>query len=496
MAKTGRKAQHYRDPETGKEIHGLGRRPSKPGKPGRFYAIFEQNKTFGSAPKAAIIKYEAYQRKTRGERPLLVCGMDKVVRDIGGNGTVLSGNNGNGTVHVPDRETLTRILKVGDDFQRVPDTLKPMIMGLQAHEEYWPQYAEERGLDPELPFEGYWPDYIYWLIGRWIKSEPDDAAQKLGIPQLKNLDAIKSPPPSLRLSEIAKLYQEKADLSLLSKRRGARMFKEFVRTVEVKTVKEIGASRINAYRLRTLDQCDAKGFTPHWTHRRFSMVKTMLSHALKMGQDQDELNRVLGLCKMLEAPKRLNCADSMPITRGELEAILANADDLETAIVLLSLNCGFYMIDVCRIPESAVDLARGHVIFPRIKVGKPIPRVAMLWQRTIDALIRLRERHPHTATDADGNTMLFANKIFGKRLQVQALRSYWSPLRAKAQVPALQFCQLRDGAYTAAIEAGIDITHCEILLGHSIGTVKDAYLKRRPDILASACAAIENHYFG
>ena len=99
--------------------------------------------------------------------------------------------------------------------------------------------------------------------------------------------------------------------------------------------------------------------------------------------------------------------------------------------------------------------------------------------------------------DNPANThLLFANKKLRGPLCGRTLQGYWYPLRERAQIPGVQFCQLRDGAYTAAIEAGIDITHCEILLGHSIGTAKDAYLKRRPALLAAACAAIETHYFG
>ncbi len=51
-----RAAQHYRD-ATGKEIHGLGQRPSKNGTPGRFYAIKARNKTFGREPIEAIRRF-------------------------------------------------------------------------------------------------------------------------------------------------------------------------------------------------------------------------------------------------------------------------------------------------------------------------------------------------------------------------------------------------------------------------------------------------------
>lgn len=496
MAKTGRKAQHYRDPDTGVVYNGLGRRPDKNGTPGRFYAINDRNVTFGNDPKIAITKFQTHQRKTRGERPMLVFDINTAAQDIAGSGSIeVSGTNGDGEVIAPDRAMWDRVNKIGTDYERVPDELKPMILGLRAHKEQWPQYAEERGLDPELPFEGYWPDYIYWLIGRWIKTDPVDAAQKLGDPRLKNLDAIKAPKPSLRLSEIAEIYNSKVDVDPQERRLVGRFFNQFAKVAGVKTIREVQGSHVKAYRDTIIGEYEKRGLSPIWVRNRYTKVKTLLSYALKLGEDQNEITRVLLLCKMLEAPKDLSGASSRPISREDLHAILRVADARETAMTLVGLNCAFYPIDICRVPESAVDLDKGEVVFDRIKVGKPIARVAVLWQRTIKAIESYRSETPHEAVDKDGNRLVFANN-YGRMLIKGRFNPLWFKLKQKAGCPGAVFSQLRDGAYTAAIEAGIDITHCEVLLGHSIGEVKDWYFKRRPQLLAPACAAIEKHYFG
>ena len=54
---------------------------------------------------------------------------------------------------------------------------------------------------------------------------------------------------------------------------------------------------------------------------------------------------------------------------------------------------------------------------------------------------------------------------------------------------------IRDGAYTAAIEGGADATHAMLLAGHATG-MRDAYVRRNPRMVADACAAIERSYFG
>lgn len=179
MAKSGRKAQHYRDPDTGVVYNGLGQRPSKNGTPGRFYAIGDSNVTWnGSDPKAAIRKFQAYQRKQRGETPMLLNGIDNAIRDIAVNGTVRgSGTNGNGLVYAMDHETWEPLLQKDDSYETVPDHFKGLVIGSPAFEECWPQYTEERGLGPEVRVKEHGTDYTHWLIGRWIKTDPIGAAQ-------------------------------------------------------------------------------------------------------------------------------------------------------------------------------------------------------------------------------------------------------------------------------------------------------------------------------
>jgi hypothetical protein len=59
----------------------------------------------------------------------------------------------------------------------------------------------------------------------------------------------------------------------------------------------------------------------------------------------------------------------------------------------------------------------------------------------------------------------------------------------------VQFAHIRDGAYTAAVEAGTDIDLCRLLAGHAMG-ISDHYVQRRPKMVAGVCEAIERAYFG
>ena len=58
----------------------------------------------------------------------------------------------------------------------------------------------------------------------------------------------------------------------------------------------------------------------------------------------------------------------------------------------------------------------------------------------------------------------------------------------------ITFDTIRDGAYTAAIEAGADLTQAKLLAGHKVGML-DHYIRRNPKMVADCCSAIEAHYF-
>jgi hypothetical protein len=74
----------------------------------------------------------------------------------------------------------------------------------------------------------------------------------------------------------------------------------------------------------------------------------------------------------------------------------------------------------------------------------------------------------------------------------------WRRLREKTEgrVPeSVKFADVRDGAYTAAINEGAHPDHARILAGHRVAGTTDHYVKRQPRIVADACAAIEKVYF-
>jgi hypothetical protein len=69
----------------------------------------------------------------------------------------------------------------------------------------------------------------------------------------------------------------------------------------------------------------------------------------------------------------------------------------------------------------------------------------------------------------------------------------FNELAELAGVPHVTGSQLRDGAFSAAVEANVSEVLCNILVGHSNG-MADHYVRANPRMVAPACAAVAAHY--
>jgi integrase len=151
------------------------------------------------------------------------------------------------------------------------------------------------------------------------------------------------------------------------------------------------------------------------------------------------------------------------------------------AILLAALNFCMYGAEVAVLNWSDIDLEKMTLITSRNKTG--IIRVATIWPETAAALREL----PRNKTGA-----LFLTAI-GTQADSLSVYRLFKPIRKAAGLEDIQFSQVRDSAYTAAIETGVDLNLVRILAGHSSG-ISDHYVKRRPQMVKNACDAIRSAY--
>jgi hypothetical protein len=180
---------------------------------------------------------------------------------------------------------------------------------------------------------------------------------------------------------------------------------------------------------------------------------------------------------------------------ADIRKMLAKADDVLKAQILLAVNCGFGQADLSDLPRRALDLSDGWVTFPRVKTG--VERKAALWPETIAAVrkaLSLRPE-PKDAADADcvfltshQNRLVRCTANYGHRDAVNAaFGRLLDDLKLKR--PGLQFYALRHSFRTIA-DATRDFPAIDLIMGHVDHTMGGRYRER---IDNERLVAVSNH---
>jgi integrase len=298
-----------------------------------------------------------------------------------------------------------------------------------------------------------------------------------GIEQIGYLSEIQKPTPSPTLEQVGNLYLGNTNVSEGWRSKCKLFWQEFRDAVDDCTLRELTQERLIQY----ADMIQGAASTPTHARQRFGAIKTIINYPTKRGKWAEDAKRALALCSVLTPPKK-SMVDPKPIRRDAFHTLLRAADVQMKAMLLLALNCCMYGGEVAALGWADVDLPKRTLCTVRCKTG--IVRIAVLWNRTIQALRKLPR----------AGEVIFITSGTKMQHNYQTLYQSFHELRGKVELADVQFAQLRDGAYTAAVEAGIPLDTCRLLAGHATG-ISDHYVKRRPQMVAEACAAIEKAYF-
>ena len=136
------------------------------------------------------------------------------------------------------------------------------------------------------------------------------------------------------------------------------------------------------------------------------------------------------LCKWAEdvhglGPVRLGCIKLFSLNRkaksthgrkqhrdtlgwDELERLFRVADGVDTALLLLGINCGFGNMDIGTLKLVDVDLGAARVSHCRSKTG--VMRQLTLWPQTVSVLRQYLEHHRGTPADPEYTDRFFIGK--------------------------------------------------------------------------------------
>lgn len=320
----------------------------------------------------------------------------------------------------------------------------------------------------------------------WLRQElierPTWVAQRVGLEWLGYGKDLRKPTPSAKLSALIQTYTSKPSLSANEASRSKLFWKEFTAAVGVDRIAEVGHDQVVTYEQSVL----ASGLSPKSIHHRFSKIRTVVAYGLKRGLDIPGCRHALDVLAMLEV-KDAHPIDPRPISPKDFWAIHAQAVEANDAtfatMMLTALNCCAYGGEIAAMKWSEFDLNGGFYVGRRPKTK--ISRVAVLWPEVVVGLKKIRPR--------EGVDFIFNSAR--RSFTTNAVLKLWRKYRVAAKVDEnVTFGCIRDASYSLACQSA-SLDQAKVLAGHAFSGTSDHYIRRNPEFVADACAAIRRAFY-
>jgi integrase len=308
-----------------------------------------------------------------------------------------------------------------------------------------------------------------------IRKRPIWVAEQTGIEWIGYGPTLKLPEPLPTLKHLETVWEEHCDASDEQRRKVLHDWRDFVKTTGIESLSDITPQLVISYR----DAIYARKMSGSSQRNVFTRVRRLVSFAKSRALAMEACSKALDALSLLVPSATVISLDPKPIDPADFKALLGKAEGDDKAMLLLMLNCAMYLAEVIRLEWS--EIKNGCIITHRAKTGACV-RVAVLWPETLAALAKVKRK---------GDYIFYA--YHGAPLGVKGAELRFRTLREAAKVEHVTSSQMRDGAYTAAVEAGVTSDICRVLVGHRSGML-DHYVKRAPKQVAPACEAIRARY--
>ena len=280
--------------------------------------------------------------------------------------------------------------------------------------------ARKSRVKPEKPYEGF-PLFAH-ASGQWSKkinrklhyfgvwSDPEAALKRLNFEYAYLKDGRVPPAVDVRdgcsiqlmCNQFLKHKEQALDCGDLS----PRTFRDYYKVCkglldhfgESRLVSDLGPADLARYRADMANRLSASSLKNAITK---IMVVFNYAHADKLIEKPVDFGVGFKRPSAKLIRKERNEAGIKLFTREEINGILEEAGPVMRGMILLGINCGFGNSDVANLPQSAVDLEKGWVTFPRPKTE--VPRRVPLWPETVEALKLAIEKRPGPANKKDAS---------------------------------------------------------------------------------------------
>ena len=321
------------------------------------------------------------------------------------------------------------------------------------------------------------PDAVWTWVRQQIIQNPKRVAELVGIEQIGYLRDLRPPEPLPTFEQMEAAWREHCRASDEQRRKVLHDWRDFVAGTGIRTLTDVTPDVVIAYR----DAVYARRVSGKSQQNLFTRIRRLVSFARSRAIAVQECGRVLQCLSLLVPSESTISLDPKPVAVRDWRKLLRAATGDDRAMLLLMLNCGMYLAEAVALRWT--DVKDDVLIAHRAKTDRVV-RVATLWPATRAALAAVPRRGDYVFVAAHGGA-----------LGVKGAEKRWRALRKSAGVTGVTSSQIRDGAATAAAEAGVEPMVINLLLGHRSG-INDHYVKRRPQMVAPACAAVEKAYFG
>lgn len=334
--------------------------------------------------------------------------------------------------------------------------------------------AAQRAEKHTYPYESKTHPIWKWFADQ-VRQRPLWVADATGIEQLGYLIGLKPPEAIPTLMELRKLWEKHATGTQGNMSKVRRGFDHFIEATDANSLREITPQLAIDYR----DVLHNSGYSGKTQAHIIAGIRRVLTNAKERAVAMVAINTALTYLELLKPSESASSMDPKPIEVADWKKILATAEGDLRAMALLMLNGSYYLGEVIELEWD--DITNGCIVTNREKTGKCI-RVCSLWEETKEALASVKRR----------GAKIFYNAIGLPCKRCATFRNFRDmTIQARTSITA---SQLRDGAYTAAVESGVTFQFCQLLNGHRTG-MADKYVKRNPKMVKPACDAIYAKYF-
>ena len=381
----------------------------------------------------------------------------------------------------------------GGKLLQVIQSPKPKIHRIKALEQQW---AERFGGDGSAYVEAikFVSEELIWDRARQlIQDNPVLASQKLKIPALANVEHLKSMRKPYTLTEIGDNYFDKVEFANIKGEtkheidKVKKSWNRFVKAVDATYVTELAKDKIKLYYSDVKNEYITKKHSTTWIKGYFERVKRVINAAVNDLDYPSDINEALLRIKaVLKIPRSEIKIPARKISKEQFHLLLSKSNIEEKCMWLLSMNLGYYTVDIASLPLTAIDLKEKTAIFRRGKTG--IHRSGILWDETIEAIRAYQKEIPHR-----GKTLFF---------NMQDKMPYIGNRIRKKFVKVRDICGLtithnnfRDSFESICSAKNVSQRAIDAVMGHKI--MGDNYTDPEscPDITAPACQAVWGYYF-